>query len=43
MEEEAIEERLRREALVRINNYVHPPIELKHEPINGKECDELRQ
>ena len=43
MEEENIEERLRRDALVRISNDIHPEIELKHEPINGKECDELRQ
>ena len=41
--EETIEASLRREAISRMTSYSHPEIELKHEPISGTECEELKE
>ncbi len=41
-QEETIEERLRRQALTRITDYTHPEINLTHQPINARECEELQ-
>ena len=40
--EETIEASLRRKAITRMTQYSHPEIELKHEPINAAECEELK-
>lgn len=41
-QEETMEERLRRQAIRRITDYTHPEINLSHQPINARECEELQ-